>query len=179
MNKVQKMLLMMSGGGGGVTYETPSYNHALGSGNRSVALNGKNTTSGAEPMWGLVGLNAPVNYFIDGDTTTDRGYPNNTVAVADEWMLFDFTGQASPTYKADKIKFYYGGAGDGGVWKVQAYIGAAWVDVSANYTMFAGATQEINLTDAEGFTMLRILGVSGTSLWQTWREVEFSIGGEV
>lgn len=166
---------MLSRRRGGTTYETPSYSHALGSGLR-LALVGTFTTSGAGPLWGLV--DASLGYYIDGDTSSNAGYPNNAVAVADEWMEFDFSAQASPTYTADKIKFYYGGTGDGGVWKVQAYIGAAWVDVSGNYTMFAADPQEITLTGAVGFTKLRILGVSGTSFWQYWREVEFSIGGE-
>lgn len=170
-------LVMLSRRRGGITYETPSYAHALGSGTRAT-LTGTFTTSGAVPMWGLADTRAVAGFYNDGDTATGQGYPNNAVAVADEWMEYDFSGEASPTYKADKIKFYYNATGDGGVFKVQAYIGAAWVDVSANYTMFSSNPQEINLTGAEGFTKLRILGVSGTSLWGEWCEVEFSIGGE-
>jgi hypothetical protein len=106
-------------------------------------------------------------------------YANNAVAVADEWMEFSFEGQASPTYKADKIKFYFSDALDFGAWKVQAYIGAAWVDVGTIAQLGASAIQEITLTGATGFTKLRILGVSGTSSWAAyWREIEFSIGGE-
>jgi hypothetical protein len=169
-----KQIMFMSGGGGGVTYETPSYSHALGSDNRA-ALNGKITTSGAT-MWGFV--NTDPNYLVDGNKVADNIYPNNAIDVANEWLMIDFTGQASPTYKADKIKFYYGGTADGGVWKIQAYIGAAWVDVSASYTMYAANPQEIALTGAEGFTKLRQFGISGTSAWQYFREIEFSIGGE-
>jgi hypothetical protein len=166
--------------GSEVSYEVPSYSHALGSGQRNE-LYAYLSTSGAAPMWGLIDTNKAAGYAFDNDRASNTwGYTNNTVAVANEWLEIDFSSQASPTYKADKIKFYFSGIFNCGVWKAQAYISGAWVDVASIAQLGASATQEIDLTGAIGFTKLRILGVSGNSSWDAyWREVEFSIGGQL
>jgi hypothetical protein len=168
-------MFMRRGGAAGPTYETPSYSHALGSGAR-VGLNSKFTTSGAG--WNSIGVDAPLGAYNDGSYTS-AGIVSEGVDCTDARFIMDFTGQASPTYKADKIKFYFAGAwGGGGSWKVRAYISAAWVDVSSNFVLYATAPQEIALTGAEGFTMLDLIGVSGVHIGLQWQEVEFSIGGE-
>lgn len=182
MNKKKQAMFLggLLGGGSGVAYETPSYSHALGSGARPGLYAGF-STSGAAPMWGLVHTNGLLGYAFDGDIVSGTwAYTNNGVAVAGEWMEFSFVGQASPTYKADKIKFNFTGTMNAGEWNVQAYIGAAWVNVGNIAQLGASAEQEIALTGALGFTKLRILGVSGTSSWNAnWCEVRFSIGGQL
>ena len=158
-----------------ITYETPSYLNRDGSGNRNTS-GVVFSTSGASPMWGLVGTNATAGYFRDGDFSNIGGYCNNGIDVAGEWMEFDFTTLRLVT----EAKFYFSDPFDCGTFKWQAWDGIAWVDLEAGATFVLGAsaTQTVSLSSNEtGYRKYRILGVSGTSSWGAyWREVEFKIG---
>ena len=173
---------MTPAGGSEVTYETPSYEHALGSGNRYLSyFEGKLSTSGEAPMWGIISSTLSGGYACDGLFANTWGYTNNVVAVADEWMEFDFTGLASPTYKMEAFKLHFSGAlVSGPVFKSKLLINGVWVDASANFNLAESAEQEIIQTVTDGLTKWRLYGVSGNSSWDVyWQEIEFKIGGQL
>jgi peptidoglycan/xylan/chitin deacetylase (PgdA/CDA1 family) len=159
-----------------VRYETPSYNNRDGSGNRTAGSGSGITmlTSGASPMWGLVGSNAPgESYFLDGDYNNLGGYTNNTISVVDEWFEFDFTTLRLIT----EMKIYFSGTMNCGTFQTQGWTGSVWVNIGDTFVMGAAATQTIDLSMNEtGYTKYRWLGISGTSSWNAyWQEIEFEI----
>ncbi len=157
--------------GGGVTYETPSYANADGTGDRTISL--------AVTPAGAVFTGSPMDgngYVLVNGAFANVVYCNNAIAVTPaSYVEIDFT---TPR-KFDKIKFYFSDVFDCGVWKVQGYVSGAWVDGSSASTLGAIVTQEVALS-LTGATKLRVIGVSGTSSWdQYWRELDFSLGAQL
>lgn len=161
----------------GVSYETPSYANAGGSGNRMAAIT----------------VNVPVAM---GGTFTDPGATGRAFQVngniADDSVYIEPAGSVAGLYfdfifdhkvKMDKFKVYQGltPTATHGTWKAQIdpENDGNLQDIGSSFTMGGAAQKEYDCPATDiPFKRLRVVGVSGnanTGGYAFWQEWEFKI----
>lgn len=173
MKTGHKLITLMSGGG--VRYETPSYANQYGSGDRSISLLGKVSTSGGA-LWSVI--DPLLGALINGNTSDNGGYLGDGIAVANSYLLVDFT---TPRLVTEiKIRFNTAGAASG-VWRPVGWNGTTFTAIGPDFTLGTGLSSLVQTIDASGNTTgyrgAGIQGVSGNSSFNLyyWSEVEFKI----
>lgn len=158
-----------TGTSGGIAYETPAYENAGGTGDRSASITVTYTFSdsgGGDP-----------NNIVDGLNATSQFWANQ--AIAGKYVQFQFQGAKLIT----EAKLYISENFDGYVgtsWKWQgSQNGIDWTDIGEAFTPAVGLTKTLDSMSANaiGYVYYRMIGVSGsTTTFETWNEVEFKIG---
>jgi lysophospholipase L1-like esterase len=143
------------------TYETPAYENAGGTGDRTATL--------------TVTLSPTLSTFTGSDlingSTANSTYPNDGIPALGESIIIAFGSKR----KITEITFHLSGAVSGGVWQPKAYIDGTWSNCGDSFTLGTSAPQVITV-DATGATKIGFFGVSGTTDWNAyWQEVEFKI----
>jgi hypothetical protein len=118
-----------------------------------------------------------ITNFVDGvsaSNTTNGFYWNGSVNPSGEWVQFEFSTSKIIT----EAKLYtYANSDTHGIWKWQGSNNASsWPDIGSNFT-WQGATGGGALTELNGntnsYTYYRILGISGSTMNNFQKELEF------
>jgi hypothetical protein len=170
-------MLMASRGAAAITYETPSYANAGGTGNRTLSI----TVTPSAALNGTGNILAGKQLMVNGNKT-DTIYAEPAGAVGATFTLSFLFGQKVIINEA-KSYWDLTPLATHGTWKWQLDVNndGTWVDVGANFTLGGSATQTMTTLSANTTPALayRIIGVSGnvnTGGYGYWCEWEFSIG---
>jgi hypothetical protein len=157
---------------GGVSYETPAYTNAGGTGDRTALITVTIGQIGATTQtW-----SGAVSAWVDG-TKTNQIYSTNPGVSAGEygfWIKFDF----GHLVKVDKVKRYGADVQGAGKWQTSPD-DTNWTDVSGTITYNTTDPHEEAITGTTPFRYLRLLYIEALPVIggvAYVNEYEFSIG---
>jgi len=147
-------------------YETPAYENAGGTGDRTATI-----TASTNAIFGGPGGTAAA--MVNGVIGESIWFIAAGQDVAGKYVQFQFPVKAIIT----EIKIYLNNTSAQGTWKIQgSNNGTDWSDIGDPFTFGGATTQTLSFVNATGYSYYRLLGVSGTSVAQYFREFEFKIG---
>ena len=158
---------VLQSSGAGPTYETPAYENEGGTGDRQSIITITTDLSIFGEFSGMV----------DGNTA-DGPFTLENADIAGKEIVVDFRAIAD-LVKINEIKFYKTAAAQSlGTWQMKISTdGAAYANTGSKFELGGtGDNPQILTIDAEGFGLLKFVGVSGsTPIFQMF-EFEFKIG---
>ncbi len=146
----------------------PSYANAGGTGNRTSLI----TVSGTLTL----AVGAP-SRLVNGDISANAAYFTNNESVAGKYLVFDFGVDASKVIT--EARFYQNPAISQGTFNWQgSNDGNTWTDIGSSFVLGGNTVQTITTLseNTTGYRYYRILGLSGTTNWNSYiHQFEFQI----